>query len=326
MMKMMRFLLTSLILTMVLVSCGPANGPGQSGTESSGEPGVAMTTFYPLAYFARRIAGDAVEVQCTVPDDADPSLWQPGADAIQAYQQAEVIFVNGASFEKWIATAPLPRSRIVDTTAGLKDELLHYVNATTHSHGPAGKHSHEGIDGHTWLDPVMALAQAQAVRDGLKRAYPESAAEFDTGFAALAKDLKALDESLRELAGKMDGVTVIATHPAYNYLARRYDWNLINVTIDPLSTIEDAVFAEALGKLEQARFASGQRRVAFWEVETSEANQAKLADGLGAQSMVWSPVETRPGGSGSDEDFLSGMRANIARLRGAIEASRGTDD
>jgi zinc transport system substrate-binding protein len=325
-MHMTRLILASLFVALSLASCGPASGPIDSVDESARESGPAMTTFYPLAYFAARIAGDAVEVECPVPDDADPALWQPGSEVIRAYQQAEVLFINGASFEKWIATAPLPRSRIVDTTAGLKDDLLHYANATTHSHGPAGKHSHEGIDGHTWLDPVMALAQAQAVRDGLKRAYPESAVEFDAGFAALAKDLKALDESLKELAGKMDGVTVIATHPAYNYLARRYGWNLINVTIDPGSPIEDAVVAEALGKLEQAGFASGQRRVAFWEVETSEANQAKLADGLGAQSMIWSPVETRPGGSGSDEDFLSGMRANIARFRGAIEASRGTDD
>jgi zinc transport system substrate-binding protein len=325
-MNLTRLILASLFVALSLASCGPASGPIDSVDESARESGPAMTTFYPLAYFAGRIAGDAVEMQCPVPDDADPSLWQPGADAIQAYQQAEVIFVNGASFEKWIATAPLPRSRIVDTTAGLKGELLHYVNATTHSHGPAGKHSHEGIDGHTWLDPVMALAQAQAVRDGLKRAYPESAAEFDAGFAALAKDLNALDESLRELSGEMGGVTVIATHPAYNYLARRYEWNLVNVTIDPGSPIEDSVVGEALGKLEQAGFASGQGRVVLWEVETSEANQAKLAEGLGAQSMVWSPIETQPGGSGSDEDFLSAMRANIARFRGAIEASRGTDD
>ncbi len=313
-------------LLLAVAACGPASGPGGEADEAAREPGVAMTTFYPLAYFARRIAGDAVEVQCPVPDDADPSSWQPGAEVIQAYQQAEVIFTNGASFEKWVATAPLPRSRVVDTTAGLKDELLRYANATTHSHGPGGSHSHEGTDGHTWLDPVIALGQAEAVRDGLKRAYPESAAEFDAGFAALAKDLRALDESLRELSGEMEGVTVVATHPAYNYLARRYGWNLVNVMIDPDSPIEDAAIAEALGKLEQAGFASGQGLVALWEVETSEANQAKLAEGLGAKSIVWSPAETQPGGSGSGEDFLSAMRANIVRLRGAIEASRSTDD
>jgi zinc transport system substrate-binding protein len=312
-MHMTRLILASLFVALSLASCGPASGPNDSVDESARESGPAMTTFYPLAYFAGRIAGDAVEVQCPVLDDADPSLWQPGTEVIRAYQQAEVIFINGASFEKWVATAPLPRSRVVDTTAGLKDDLLHYANATTHSHGPAGKHSHEGIDGHTWLDPVMVLAQAQAMRDGLKRAYPESAVEFDAGFAALAKDLKALDESLKELAGKMDGVTVIATHPAYNYLARRYDWNLINFSITP-----DVAMTKAdVTALEAELSDSDGKRIVLWESVPDEGNVDLLEKSFGATSVVYNPCETP-----TDEgDFIERMQVNVDRLAAAVSGS-----
>ncbi len=296
-------------LLLAVVSCGPASGPGGGGGDAAQDRGVVMTTFYPLAYFARRIAGDTVEVQCPVPDDADPSSWQPGADAIRAYQQAEVIFVNGASFEKWVATAPLPRSRIVDTTAGLKDELLHYANATTHSHGPGGSHSHEGIDGHTWLDPVVALGQAEAVRDGLKRAYPEFAAEFDAGFVALAKDLRALDASLRSLADEMDGVTIIASHPAYNYLARRYGWELINVSFDPKVRITETEVASLLAKFSD----SEGKRIVLWESAADEGSVRILYESVGASSVVYSPVEAPV-----DEGFIGGMRVNIDRLADAV--------
>ena len=309
-MKVLQIAWMSLFVAMFLVSCGPAKGPVEAGDGGTHEPGVAMTTFYPLTYFAQRIAGDSVEVACPVPSDADPSLWQPGAEAIRAFQKAQVIFINGATFEKWVPTAPLPRSRIVDTTAGFKDELLRYKNATTHSHGPAGKHSHEGVDGHTWLDPVQALAQARAVRDGLKRAYPDQAAAFDAGFASLEKDLKALDASLMSLTTEMEGVTIIATHPAYNYLARRYGWNLTNVSIIPDEVMTPSEIDALKAKLSDV----GGTHIMLWEMVPDARNTDLLEKSFDATSVVYNPCETPT----EEGDFMERMRGNVDRLAQAV--------
>jgi zinc transport system substrate-binding protein len=68
---------------------------------------------------------------------------------VAAFQQANLIVVNGASFEKGLAKVTLAESRVVDTAKPLADELIVLTETVTHTHGPQGKHSHEGIDGHT---------------------------------------------------------------------------------------------------------------------------------------------------------------------------------
>ncbi|RLA05886.1 MAG: zinc ABC transporter substrate-binding protein, partial [Gammaproteobacteria bacterium] len=61
-----------------------------------------MTVNYPLAYFAERIGGEQVEVGFPVPADVDPAFWSPAADAVAAYQAADVIILNGATYAKWV--------------------------------------------------------------------------------------------------------------------------------------------------------------------------------------------------------------------------------
>lgn len=269
-----------------------------------------MTTFYPTTYFASRIAGDLVAVACPLPDDEDPATWEPYAGAMQEYQSASLVVINGASFEEWVPRAPLPRSRVIDTTAGVRDQLLRYEHAVTHSHGMAGEHSHEGIDGHTWLDPIMAIAQAEAILEGMSEAFPEHAGAFRANAAGLFADLRALDDELKGLGAAMQGVTVICTHPAYNYLGRRYGWNLVIVNLDP----EAAITAAAMHGLEHAA-EGGARCVVLWESPTSGANERAIRDAIGAPSVLYSPCERAP----ESGDFLAVMRANIGRLRAGIE-------
>ncbi len=68
---MIRFVCLGLLL--LLASC-------QKGTESdysnAQESNVVLTTFYPTTYFAQRIAGDHLQVDCPLPDGADPQLLQ----------------------------------------------------------------------------------------------------------------------------------------------------------------------------------------------------------------------------------------------------------
>jgi zinc transport system substrate-binding protein len=61
--------------------------------------GVIYTTSYPLYHFASVIGGDALEVVFPAPPDVDPAYWKPGVDVLLAYQQADLILLNGAGFE-----------------------------------------------------------------------------------------------------------------------------------------------------------------------------------------------------------------------------------
>ncbi|KKK47419.1 hypothetical protein LCGC14_3155370, partial [marine sediment metagenome] len=187
------------------------------------------TTFYPTTYFTQRIGAAHVEVVCPLPEDADPIFWKPPAATIEAYQEADLIVINGAGFERWVKRVSLPSSKLVDTAEPLKESFLKFAGAATHSHGAGDHHSHEGTDGHTWLDPAHAKVQAEEICKALQSELPEHADEFQASYAALAADLDALDQSLGKLSVALGDAHLLASHPAYNYIVERYGWNLTNL-------------------------------------------------------------------------------------------------
>lgn len=178
---------------------------------------------YPLKYFAERIGGAHVVVSFPAPKELDPAFWQPTDEQIAAYQHADLILLNGATFSKWAEKTSLPRAKTIDTSATFKAKFIIIANAVTHSHGPGGMHSHDGISFTTWIDFQQAIAQTQAVHDAFVKKVPAAQADFDAGFNGLKADLQALDARLLLVGQKLAQLPVVASHPIYHYWARRYD-------------------------------------------------------------------------------------------------------
>lgn len=285
-----------------------------------------MTTFYPTTYFAERIAAgggtggksDLVRVECPLPPGADPIHWQPSVEVIGRFQSAEVIVLNGASFELWASTASLPMSRVVDTARVFESEFLRY-ETTAHSHGAAGAHAHEGIDGHTWLDPKNAERQAEQILIAMSRRWPSHERHFRDGFAALKADLDDLDRRLLAVGPQMSNVAILASHPAYNYLARRYRWPLVNVDVPP----DQALTPARLEQLKRAMSASGRARaVLLFESAPEESAASSLALVEGLTPVVFEPAENVSSDRlGSGENYISIMRKNVQNLASAVGAS-----
>ncbi len=293
--------ITRMLLLLPLCACG-----GETEAVDVELTPAVYTTFHPTTWMAERIAGGLVDVVCPVPEGEDPIFWQPDRETLQAYQRAALIVVNGAEFEKWVDGASLPTSRVVDTASGFEDRWIEYEDATVHSHGPAGEHTHAGIDGHTWLDPLLAKEQAAAIRDGMVKAFPEHADAFASGFAGLAEQLDALHEALEALSPRVDGAKLLASHPAYNYLARRYGWEIRNFDLDPEAQLAPSDVDELREAAEE-----GEIVVLLWESEPVVAGR-QVPKGL--RSVVFSPGEMVETG----EDFLGVMERNVASLSEAV--------
>ena len=306
-MKGIRIFTGLLLATSAIVGCSSS----ETSNPQRRIPEV-RTTFYPTTYFARRIAGESAEVTCPLPADADPITWTPNAETISAYQQADLIVINGAGFEKWVAKVSLPPSKLIDTAAPLSDSLLRYNTAVTHSHGPAGKHDHTGVDGHTWLDPQNAKIQAAEIHKALTRLLPEHADKLNTNHAALAADLDAIDAAMQKLSGKLKGRTLLASHPAYNYPAGRYEWKITNLDLDPEIELSDENIANIRKQIEQI---APRPQLILWEQQPIAAVIGRLENDLGLTSVVFSPCEQAPDAPG---DYLTVMRDNIKRLHAAI--------
>lgn len=208
-----------------------------------------ITSFYPVEYFAQRIAGGLVPVVSPLPEDEDAIFWQPSREQIQQYQQSRLIVINGASFEKWVETASLPLSRVCDTARPLAKDLVKF-ETTKHSHGSGGMHSHEGTDGHTWVDPNNAVIQSEQILLSMSAAWPEHEKAFRDNWNALRDDLMKLDARMRTIVPRFAGVRVVTNHPAYNYIAKRYAFTLKNFDVPPDEPLAPAELTKIKAYLE----------------------------------------------------------------------------
>ena len=142
-----------LACALALVGCGEKpSAPPAPVTRAVPE---VWTSFYPTTWMTRRIAGDLVKVVCPLPADEDAIFWQPDTAALQGYQAADLVVLNGAELEKWALTASLPSARVVDSAKAFEKEFVRFDAGQTHAHGGGAAHTHEGIDGHTWLDGIL---------------------------------------------------------------------------------------------------------------------------------------------------------------------------
>ena len=263
------------------------------------------------ASITSRLSSGLVPVDCPVPAGEDPIFWQPDRLKLERYRNAKLIVINGAQFEKWALHASLPSSRIVNASGKFKIDYIEYESGISHSHGAAGEHSHQGVDGHTWLDPIHAIAQAEAIEVGMSAAWPEHAEAFATNLVSLTRDLEELDAAYNALTPRLEGVKLLASHPAYNYLAKRYGWTITNLDLDP----DEGVTAEAMEEIAAAIGNHEGRTVLLWESEPSDSGFVGTFI-----NVHFTPAELP--GTGPDPvspDYREIMHANIERLEAALD-------
>ncbi|MFK7758574.1 MAG: metal ABC transporter substrate-binding protein [Phycisphaerales bacterium] len=182
---------------------------------------VIRTTTPAVDALARHIVKDLVPIELLCPADQDAPTWHPSPETIALYQRARLIIMNGAGYESWAQTAPLPRSRIVNASEKLEDQFI-VLKGKTHSHGPKGDHTHDVILGTLWLDPLYAISQAETITDALIRTFPEYKEEFTKNLVSLTKEINELHDKLNEIDFSV--VEILAESIPYGYISKRYSW------------------------------------------------------------------------------------------------------
>lgn len=266
---------------------------------------VIFTVNYPLQYFAQRIGGAHVDVHFPAPEDVDPAFWKPDAKTVGEYQRADLILLNGANYAEWLSKVSLSRLRTIDTSRSFRDQFIKVSATTTHSHGPGGDHSHSGTAFTTWLDPVLASQQAKAIHDALFKKRPDLIHAFSENYAILNNELLELDKTIRQIVAKQPRQPLLASHPVYQYFARRYNLNLQSVLWEPDVEPSGADW-RALAKLTSQHPA---RRM-FWEAQPKQKIVKRLQS-FAVHSVVLQTCANRP----EKGDFMSIMTENIQNLR-----------
>jgi putative ABC transport system permease protein len=285
----------------------PEPNPHASTLEKTTVAGAKKTVVvvnYPLEYFARRIAGAQVSVVLPAPRKEDPAFWKPQDSDIERLQRADVIFLNGAEYEKWLPAAVLPLTRQIVTSLAFSDQYLTNAEVVTHSHGPQGTHSHGQIDFNTWMDPRQAALQAQSIHDALVKLLPAETKEFDVNLKKLQQDLAGIDSDFEKASHSLGDKPLLGSHPVYQYAARRYGWNLKSVHWEP----DEMPSNEEWQKFEKL-YHDHAAKIMVWEANPLPAVADRLRK-MGIATVVFETCANQP----DQGDYLSAMKANAERL------------
>jgi zinc transport system substrate-binding protein len=302
---------------LLLAACGaPRAEPPDA---AAGRAFQVVTTFLPITLFTRAVAGDCATVTPLIPASTGPHDFQAKPGDLTALRQARVLVKNGLEMEsfldKLVASSGNSQLKVIDSSRGVATlDTDHHDDAhgeeRSHGHG----HDHGAVNPHIWLDPLRAVQQVEAIRDGLVKADPSCAEGYRRNAAVYTAELKKLNSEIAAQLQPYRGKTFVAFHDFAPYFAQRYGLKaeyLVDVPeINPSPADLRRVASEV--KLSQL-----QALVS----EPQEGNRSfnALARDLGVNVVVFDPLETASEAASRDPaSYLTVMRRNAADLRKAF--------
>jgi zinc transport system substrate-binding protein len=267
---------------LLLVVSSLAAGCGGSGGSTAAARTEVVAGFYPLAWAAQEVGGDAVDVTNLTPPGAEPHDLELSVRDVEAVRSADLVLYLG-DFQPALA----------DAAADTRGEALDLLDP-----GAA--------DPHVWLDPARFAGLVERIGAAL---------EAEPAAAELAGRLRALDEELAAGLAQCDRHELVTSHEAFGYLADRYGLEQLGVQgISPEAEPTPQALADVVALVR----ASGATTV-FTEPLVSPRLAEAVARETGAETAVLDPLEGLDEAAiGRGEDYFSVMRANLAALRDAL--------
>ena len=305
-MKTKPVLILTLIGLALLAGCS-----GSPQREEKSGPNVFVCV-PPHGYFARRTAGELVNVRVLVTPGANPHTYEPPARDMVELSRAGIYFRAGMPFEDALESKLDDVSKgleIVDTRAGI--ELLVEHEHHHEAHADHEDHAcHEGKDPHVWLSPKLASRQVDTMTDALCAAYPANAEQFRKNAAELKKELAKLDAEIARTLEPFKGRTFFIFPPAFGYFADEYGLTQQAVEVGGKSPSPSHITA-LIAKAKAQRV-----RVIFVDPQFSSKVARTIADEIGG---VVEPIDPLAG------DYPTNMRKIAASIRSALSSDSGPD-
>lgn len=294
----------TVLLSLTIISC-KQGVKDPSDSKPTDQTALVYASNFPLYYFAEKMGGGFIKLEFPAAESTDPAYWQPDPESISAMQQADLVLLNGASYEKWLGKVSLPSSKLVNTTEGMENRFIPLEETVTHIHGPGGEHEHAGTAMTTWMDFSLALEQARSVKEALEEKFPEKKSEIVTAYTVLEGELSKLDQELQSITYANPDLHVIFSHPVYQYFEKRYNVQGTSLHWEPDVLPDEEQWKELSHIIEHH-----PGSIMVWEGEPSPEIASRL-ESTGVRFIVFNPCGNRP----DEGDFLSVMKSNLESLR-----------
>jgi zinc transport system substrate-binding protein len=276
-----------IILVCVLLAASAAvAGCGARETDSSRLEVVAG--FYPLAYAAEQVGGDAVRVTSLTPAGAEPHGYELRPGDTRRIAEADLVVYLGGGFQP-----------------ALEEAIAAAEGVTALDLGDPGRGESAGPASHPWLDPLWLAASAERV---------SAALGGGARGAALAARARRLDVHFSHALRACARREIVVSHAAFGAW-ERYGLRQLPVTGGEPEAEPGPRDIERL--VEDVR-RSGATTV-FFEPLVSPRLTETVAREADVRTALLNPIE----GLTSDElergeDYFTVMRLNLAALREAL--------
>lgn len=177
------------------------------------EKKTLVATASMMADMAKNIAGGEVNVECIVPIGGDPHLHEPTPRDAQLVNKADLVIMNGLTFEGWLTELienSGTKAKTVRVTEGIQPiASAQYKNSS---------------DPHAWMDASLGLTYIKNIKDALIALEPNHADIFEFNYGIYKKQLEDLDQYIKAEIQKIPAEkrVLITSHDAFQYYGRAY--------------------------------------------------------------------------------------------------------
>jgi zinc transport system substrate-binding protein len=301
-------------LALVLSACGGSASdggasPSGSGGSASGNPLRVVAGFYPLAYAAEQVAGDAVEVINLTPPGGEAHDLELSPQQVAEIGEADLIlYIPGFQPALDEAIEQVAPDRALNVT-----EALALLPAEDHAHEGDAAHADEGghgsLDGdpHVWLNPLNMAAIGDEISSRLTALDP--AGPFAAGAQALTASMNALNDEWAQGTAECRSRDLVVSHEAFGYLAEQYDFAQIGIAgLTPDAEPSPARLAEVADLVRERGITT-----IYYETLVDPAVAETLAAETGATTAILDPLEGLL--EGSTGTYVTVMQANLEQVQ-----------
>jgi ABC-type Zn uptake system ZnuABC Zn-binding protein ZnuA len=289
----MRFPAVLVLLLAVLAGCGDDDQPA---AVAGGDAIRVVATTGQAADFARAVAGERAEVTGLLPPNADPHEFEIRPDDVKELSDAELVVRSGGDLDEWLSDA-------IESSGGDAAVL------TLSDHV-----EYDPEDPHWWHDPRNAIAAVAALRDALAEADPEGADAYRQAAEAYTRRLERLDRAVAACIDKVpaEDRTLVTTHDALGYYARRYGIRVVGAVIPSRSTAAQPSAGETAELIETIEREDVKAIFAESSVKPDVEEAIARESGARIGKALWADTLGPEGSDGAT--YIDSIASNTAAL------------
>lgn len=289
-MKILKYLLLLFLFFTLYCRENLSNREGEEGSPKK----VILASILPMKVIASEIAGDLYEIDCIIDRPADPHSFEIRPGEAKQIEDSFVFVFNGGGLEFWaenfISNKRSAGGHVIDTSEGIPSDLLIFSHQHQHNHHHEYDYAYSSHqlspNPHFWLDPMIAVYQAEMIASELSSIDPINKDIYMDNLSRFKLRMVSLDAEISSRISELPHRSFIEYHSAFIYFAKRYDLTLYDVLLHSPDTLPSP---KKLSRLIND-FNEGKYYGIFGEVHTQNQELETISMEVGKEIVLLDPM------------------------------------